>query len=208
MVHFTALTFFPCYGRLPLSGAFLYLDDTLAALYFCHATGLCASLVSRKDPAEVRVWVFSFLWFSGFQAKAGKQPDFSCTHLCKSRRSGYALVLQSPSTWSEVTPILPYPGQTLRASPQRLIAAMCSVSIAVPTRESILESHCSHGRVSTLALDRSRGLSIHYTNDDVMWGRYLRLASFTPRFNQSVGACVPACIKPRGEPYPHFFALL
>lgn len=128
MGHFTALTSFPCNGRLPLSGVFLYLDDTSAALYRCHASGLCASLVPPEDLGETRVWVFSSLCFSGFQAEVGKQPDLSCTHLlCYSRRrSGNAMVIRSPSKWtSEVTPILSYPGQTLRASPQRLIAVMC-----------------------------------------------------------------------------------
>jgi hypothetical protein len=178
MGHFTALAFFPCYGRLPLSGVFLYLDDTLAALYRCHAGGLCASLVSLEVPTvptEARVWVFSSLCFSGFQAEAGKQPGLSCTNLlCNSRRSGHALVLQSPSTWAEVTPILSYPGQTLRASPQRLIAVSLAEIIFwgfIVVRWSV-KRNTGCGCVSTM-----------YTRD-VMQCLCVICSSFTPRFNQ------------------------
>ena len=55
MVHFTALTFFPCYGRLPLSVVYPYSHDTLAALFCCYAGDFCASLDPPEDPPEATV---------------------------------------------------------------------------------------------------------------------------------------------------------
>lgn len=97
VVHFTALTFFPCHGRLPLSAVCLYLGDTLAALGRCHASDLCASLGSPKGPLEARVWGFSSLCMP-WEAKFGKRTDLSCSF---SHRSGNTSVFKSPS-WEEV----------------------------------------------------------------------------------------------------------